>query len=300
MSSFSFLTLNRPTTTTTTTVSSSSHPTKKQDLIYYYPPWSNIVPELLVRICEYLFETELMKLSCVCKNWREIADSDKIWINRTATRWANKWGVTIGHLYKLLNVKEDVLSTFTVKDFKNLLSDRGIDTKAFIEKQDFCVAFKLSQATILSQPSYPKYPPIGGKWKASFIYAEICKSKLTVEELCNADWYFMFKQHDGFESKAKFHPDGRFTMHPWPMPDPGSLRWRLLGGGGGNNDTSETSAVQIHHFPAHRLYRLRDWSWMMQNGYVAFFMVTPNLQAHLTEFRNGLSAAADDDEDDGE
>jgi len=158
-----------------------------------------------------------------------------------------------------------------------------INTSRFLDKNEFRNAIQMVRRAPLHVN--PFGPPRGMKFRASYICAEIdsVRNAISVEELTSSEWCFFFKHNPhSFKSTARFLPDGRFLMHPWPMPNPESLNWR--------HDVSSGS-VQIHHFPAHRSKRLSNWSFSLE---ASLFFLSCLVWCFVNKNTNNACSPADE------
>ena len=246
------------------------------------PAWSRLPLEILIRFLTFARDEELPTASRVSKAWREAAEDDAQWEFRCARRWAKRANVVVGQLFKAAKFNEATLARLSVKDMKQILTQRRVDCSRFIEKSEYRKALMQSEATVrIPAP----FPALGGKWRASYVYEKLDATSraITRNELTDMEWHFFFKENPhAFSSKGRFQSNGYLMMNPWPMqePEPPGLTWVLtyLDGRAGGERVAQ---VQVHHFPPHVFSRNADGSWRMENHYVIFFQVCPNLQQNI-------------------
>jgi len=216
------------------------------------PRWSDLPPELLLLAFAGVSDEEMTSVSLACRSWRSAAEADELWQPRCARRWRDKYGVAPDRLFRAARMRDDVVQSLSVRDMKQILSARHVDPSVFLEKAEYRAALARSESTV----RIPRFVPLAGKWRASFVCSllDSRSSALTRMELVESTWHFMFKENPlAFSSEVRFAADGRLSMEPWPMNNPGSLTWVL------QHPTQGETSVRVHHFPAHVATRLPDW-----------------------------------------
>lgn len=145
-----------------------------------------------------------------------------------------------------------IANDLSVKELKLILAERRVNYQHLLEKQEF--------AELVIKTTPKSTGPIHGRWKASYIAAELDSKRTTIEkhELCSKKWSFRFKQwpQDQAGLSAKFKEDYTYQSD---LLD-GDMRWRFYAGD-----------VQVEQYPPLKPSRTRDWGWRLDNDFVVFF-----------------------------
>eukprot|EP00274_Cyanoptyche_gloeocystis_P000294 CAMPEP_0196662340 /NCGR_PEP_ID=MMETSP1086-20130531/48270_1 /TAXON_ID=77921 /ORGANISM="Cyanoptyche gloeocystis , Strain SAG4.97" /LENGTH=165 /DNA_ID=CAMNT_0041997671 /DNA_START=207 /DNA_END=704 /DNA_ORIENTATION=- len=148
------------------------------------------------------------------------------------------------------------LSSLAIKEMKSILIRRNVDTRGFLERQEYTKA-------IVESEYYKKDPPNRSKWKASYFSTEHDSRRtcITKEELCSITWTFSFREHPmgpGLQAtRANFHPDFTYTSEMFDRP----LNWQFYG---------PDNLIQVEQYPPLSASRTPNWGWELTNPYVVF------------------------------
>ena len=217
-------------TTTATTTTTSTLPTLPTGVLT-----EHVFPFVGVR--------SLARAAQVCREWREAADEDVLWKAACARRWAGKLNVppvvasaststststaatTSGKRAKLNGSGEPAtlfaFAKFTpdmslsLKDLREILAQRRVDTRAFLEKKEFM------DAVVATNPRrFGGWDATHrGKWKASYVYSVhlVRVHAVTRAEIVDSTWIMSFRNPEQFGSIStisRFSPDGMYLSNP--------------------------------------------------------------------------------------
>ncbi|KAI8850347.1 hypothetical protein BC829DRAFT_389842 [Chytridium lagenaria] len=202
---------------------------------------SNQPAEVTLKILSYLPPKDLARIAEVNSHLYRLSNEDRLWKAQCTLRWSTKrhqklTPPTRGLLaYRRRYVKE-------VGDGRKAL-DRSVLENSFV-------------------------PFYSGKWKASYIAAEIDQYRqiITRDEVMEYEWIFGDFWAEEDEIRVKFWPDGtRSNVNKdkkWTRPR--SQPWHI----------NERGAIQVSSFPEHSVpSRTEDWGWTFSNGYVTYTSV---------------------------
>jgi hypothetical protein len=144
------------------------------------------------------------------------------------------------------------LSALSIKEIKGILVRREAYFKHLIERKEFV---ELLQKTNING----SMPPIRGKWKCSYISAEIDSKRtlITKSELCGRKWIFRFKQWDSTHPgvMASFGDDYKYRSEIFEI----EMNWRFYAG-----------AIQVEQYPPITTFRTKNWGWGIENDFVIY------------------------------
>jgi len=176
----------------------------------------------------------LKRCVCVCREWRDAVDEDVIWKNQCVILWRNKKNVPKITYGETGEEEPEMIFPFaiyqpivklSVKEIKQILAARGVDTVRFIEKNEFQRALQQSQPTRVGDwgAMYPS------KWKCSYVYSAICatRDRITRKEVISITWRMEFK-HNGMRNEARFNGDGTYWSTLGPIQTNQELRWAFV------------------------------------------------------------------------
>ncbi|KAJ3413399.1 hypothetical protein HDV05_008110 [Chytridiales sp. JEL 0842] len=226
--------------------------------------------ELTLRIFGFLGPKELATIAAASSYMFTLATQDFLWKKQCESRWATKLHtelklhprVNYSHLLPQMSNSEiiDVLCR-RQPGFPKLRSSLETCTREELE-------MKLEETT--PKGEYVFTPNISGKWKSSYIAAELDAGRqvITKEELVGYEWQYTDSwgfgfYHEGEEKliKVRFFPNGfRANVDP-KASRPRKQPWHI----------DKRGAVQVAQFPPHSTpARLPNWGWEFANGYVTY------------------------------
>ncbi|KAJ3100021.1 hypothetical protein HDU96_010482 [Phlyctochytrium bullatum] len=228
---------------------------------------SNQPQELTMRMLWFLPPQDLARLAEANTWLYRLANEDCFWKAHCQERWSSK-----KHAPLALHPRVDyayILPQLTDADLTAVLYRR------FVRKLPVNVPRAYLEERLAETVPEDAFTPFySGKWKASYIAAEVDKTRqrITRDEVVEYEWVFsdswgwgygMGEDAEGEEIRIRFWPDGmrsnvnRDKKFARPRPQP----WHL----------DERGAIQVSQFPQHSVpERTSDWGWTFSNGYVTY------------------------------
>ena len=213
---------------------------------------AEILPnEILRSIFRYLSPEDLSRTALVCKKWFN-TPVESLWKFWCQYRWKSKKNMKL-ELFQHANYSL-VIKELSVKELKSILTRRNVKYQHLIEKSEFA-DLVLKTTTKLAVPAH-------GKWKSSYINAELDSKRTAISkyELCSKKWNFRFKEWTREQPgmMARFNEDYTYTSDLMNA----NMRWRFYAGD-----------VQVEQYPPLSPSRTADWGWKLENEYVEFYEV---------------------------
>ncbi|KAJ3106502.1 hypothetical protein HDU96_008210 [Phlyctochytrium bullatum] len=213
--------------------------------------------ELSIKCLQGLGPKTLSRCSMVSKAWHAIATDDTLWKPLCQKRWASKKHTKFG-LHPRVNYLS-LLDRLSVREIKDILNTRKVDIKGVTEKAELRELVKNTTPRGPNQDG-TVWP---GKWKASFVVAELDASRvdITKEELCTFEWTFRMNYPDWPENhlvRAKFNRDYTYESD-LSFGQDRKMSWRFY-----------MKDIQVEQYPPLHVRRAKDWGYILDNGYAIF------------------------------
>lgn len=216
-----------------------------------------VIPkEIFILILNYFSVSELCNyILLVSKVWYNTGIEDLIWKKFCFNRWKDKHGMTLNLYHKTKFQNPEAINE---NELINILLSRHIRIPNPSDK------IELIKLLLNSQKTKLYYGNCKGNWRASFIAAELDseRTRPTATELCSVNWFFKFKGSDWAPNKwiARFHMDGTFELIEKEniIILRSSMHWHF----------TNKKGIQINRYHPHRVSRLDNWGWKMENDWV--------------------------------
>lgn len=223
----------------------------------------NDLPFELIRddICKFLLPRNLSRLGSCNKFLKDVTNEcEDTWKNLCLKKW-NK----LANLPKY-DKKTNTLNLFSnarysnkcekkmkIKQLKQLLKNREVNTTKFLEKKEFINSLRKTNPIEVHGWKH-LYDSL---YKTSYIYAafDMCRTLITPKELYENDWIVDFKGGN-MRSNCNFLKNGDFKSDITDARNV-QLKWVLY-----------KDKVSIGPYPPHTVYKKKDNSWQMENDYV--------------------------------
>jgi len=225
----------------------------------------------------------LKRCAAVCKEWRAAVDEDVVWKHHCLLLWRGKKMVPKILRNEHGDEEPETLYPYaiygpdckmTLRDVKQILQARDVDTSRFLEKSEYMNALAQSQPKAISGWRFV-YP---SKWKTSYVYSAVraTDSRFTRHELITSYWKMEFK-FNGMTCESKFLGDGTYWSTMGNINNQGTLHWTFVTDSGvkafGNSEF-DYPAVRVSEYPDLVAQRRDDWSFELHNDYVVFRQMT--------------------------
>lgn len=226
-------------------------------------------------LCERVFPlldaADLCSCEAVRKDWCQLLRDPEMgapaWKSVCQSTWRGKANMPFSYKgaretpFHKIKLTTHAIQKLTIKELREILALRGIDSRRFLEKAEFVREFiRSSPVQILGYSM-----EFESKWKASYVYAlrDSMRSDISKDELVNAEWTFFIKHQPMHYEQFKFNWDGsvRSTMRGGISP---SSRWFMR--------HFNPTIIQVDGYPElHVSRRKEDWGFKLENQYVVFY-----------------------------
>ncbi|GBG29144.1 Hypothetical Protein FCC1311_053672 [Hondaea fermentalgiana] len=226
---------------------------------------------LAERIFPLLSAEDLCACEAVRRDWHKVLQDAEVgaaaWRAACIEKWRGKANMPFSYKgaretpFHKIKLSPAAVSRLSVKELRELLTLRGVDSRSFIEKSEFLREFVRSTPVEVMGCSVE----FENKWKASYAYAllDAKRANITKDELIAAEWTFFMKRQSSFRAQFKFLPNGgvRSSMPGGLQPD---SRWVMR--------NFNPVSVQVDRYPPLCVSRREDdWGFRLENEYVVFY-----------------------------
>ncbi|KAJ3131340.1 hypothetical protein HK101_004730 [Irineochytrium annulatum] len=240
---------------------------ERKDIIALLPS------ELALKCLSFLRGAKtLSRCSMVSRAWYPLATDDAIWRPLCLIRWSTKKHTPPpGSLHPRVDYTH-LLPLLTVREMRDILTQRHIDTRHVVEKSELrsMVASTTPRERGRRGERRVQLDDVrwGGKWKASFITAEVDATRRVISksELCGLEWDFAMLHSEWPEGRtvtAKFNRDYSYESDLFRGSER-KMGWRFY-----------VDDVQVEQYPALEVRRTSEWGFELTNQMAVFMSMEP-------------------------